>query len=126
MQNQQQAPEQQQKPVAAQRTPDHLPMVSPDDAANLSNFFIDKYLVSCRCVTPEEVVRCLGMLSDMIEDVNNRMIEIIQPVSDDHGHDHGVIEHEAAPTTTEAVRKPVEQPSAPRNSSRRNKPRRHR
>lgn len=109
---------QNQSPAPIQRTSDHLPMVSAEDAANLSNFFIDKYLIQCRCITPEEVVRCLGMLTDRVEEVTERMIMAVQPVADSHDHEHEVIEQEAAPASG-VVREPINKHKTPSNSSRR-------
>lgn len=90
------------------RTQSDIPLCSPDDAGNMANHFINQYLMHCRCVTTEEAILCLGMLSDRVDAVNDALTAQVQPVEDDHEHS----EQEVAPATKEVIREPINKAKA--------------
>lgn len=112
---------QQAAPQKRVRTQYDLPLTSADDAGNLANHFINLFLDNCRCVTQEEALLCLGVLSDRMDAVNDSLTAQLQPVDHDHEHEHEhmseVVEHN--PKHKEAVREPIKKPLSHKNSRRR-------
>lgn len=98
------------------RTPLDLPLVSPSDAGNLANHFINLYLMNCRCVTAEEALQCLGVLGERADAVFNGLTEQLQPVAE-HEHSH----ESAAPAEVKAVGNKPAEPQRRNNGRNRNR-----